>query len=70
MSSQHGKRQLYVRRFTSEDDRLQVHFALYKENLTLREFQMKIHKNSVGEIKDSVYAQSILVTLRTTRIKI
>jgi 3-deoxy-D-manno-octulosonic-acid transferase len=56
MSSWHGHGQLYVRLCTSEDDRQQVHFALYKENMTLREFHVKIHKNSVGEISDSVYA--------------
>jgi len=44
MSSRHGQGQLYIRLFTSADDRVQVHFALYKENMTLREFHVKIHK--------------------------
>ena len=66
MSSRHRQEQIYVPFSTSADNSWQVQFTFHKGNMTLRDFQMKIHKNYVGEINHSAYAYSI----RNTRIKI
>ena len=56
MSSRHRQEQIYVPFSTSADNSWQVQFTFHKGNMTLRDFQMKIHKNYVGEINDSAYA--------------